>query len=147
MARIDIEQGIGIRDLINEMKAAPERLDKDMRASFRRLAITGREDARAVARREHPVAKTRKHKGEYKWKTVVNAIQSGADDDTPTLNFGSKRVPGWAGWEFGSDKLPNFGRREPQGRFFFPTVRKLVPDMNIAAEKIVLDYMDLFARI
>ena len=144
---VDIEAGVGIRDLIDEMKSLPSRLDKDMRTSFRKLAIPARDEARARAARSRPDRKTRKHKGSYNWKKLVNAIQSSADDDSPTLNLGSSRVPGWAGWEFGSDRLANFPRRTPKGRFFFPTIEELLPDMNEATQKVVDSYIDLFAKI
>jgi len=144
---VNIEAGIGIRQLIDEFKAAPSRLDRDMRASFRRLAIPARDEARRDAAGSRPERTTPKHKGDYHWKTLVNAIQSSADDDTPTLNFGSDRVEGWAGHAFGSDKLKNFRPRNKEGYFFYPTIERLKPDMNVAAQKVVEDYMDLFARI
>lgn len=147
VTRFDIETGEGIQELVALFKSMPERLDKDMRASFRRLAVPIRDDARARARAMRPEGKRPKRKGEYTWKQLVNSIQSGADSDTPTLNFGAARVPGWAGWEFGSDKLPQFPRRNKEGRFFFPTVMDAVPDINLAAQKVVDDYIDLYAKL
>jgi hypothetical protein len=147
VTRFDIETGEGIQELVALFKSMPERLDKDMRASFRRLAVPIRDDARAKAMAMRPEGKRPKRKGTYTWKKLVNSIQSSADSDTPTLNFGAARVPGWAGWEFGSDKLPQFPRRNKEGRFFFPTVMDAVPDINLAAQKVVDDYIDLYAKL
>lgn len=128
-------------------KASPARLDKDMRASFRGLAVTVRDDARARARGEKPTGKRPQRKGSYTWNKLVNSITSGADADTPTLKIGNASVPGWAGWEFGSDRLPQFGPRRKEGNFFFPTVRAAIPEMNEAAQKVVDGYVDLFAKL
>lgn len=147
VTRFDIETGEGIQELVAVFKSMPERLDKDMRASFRKLAIPIRNDARARAMSMRPAGKRPNRKGEYTWKKLVNTIQSGADSDTPTLNLGAARVPGWAGWEFGSDKLPQFPRRKKEGRFFFPTVMDAVPDINLAAQKVVDSYIDLYAKL
>lgn len=152
-SRFDIESGEGIRDLIDLMKAGPERLDKDMRASFRVISAPIRDRAREKARSERPNGKRPNRKGTYKWSKLVNSITSSADDDTPTLKYGDDRVPGWAGWEFGSDRLPQFGPRTPRlgrgnrGTFFFPTVIAAIPEVNEAAQKVVDDYLELFAKI
>lgn len=147
VTRFDVKSGDGIQELIAVFKAMPERLDKDMRASFRRLAVPIRDDARARARSMKPTGKRPNRKGAYTWSKLVNSIQSGADADTPTLNLGAARVPGWAGWEFGSDRLPQFPSRKKEGRFFFPTVMDAVPEINLAAQKVVDDYIELFAKI
>lgn len=151
-SRFDVSTGEGIRDLIDLMKSTPERLDKDLRASFRTLSAPIRDRARSKARAERPHGKRPNRKGTYKWGKLVNSITSGADDDTPTLSYGAERVPGWAGWEFGSDRLPQFPPRTPRlgrgnrGTFFFPTVIEAIPEVNEAAQKVVDDYIVLFAN-
>lgn len=146
--RLTVEEGDGIRQIVALFKAMPERLDKDMRASFRKVAEGVRDDARAKARSQHPQGmQRRKRKGAYKWSRLVNSITSGSDSDTPTMKLGSASVPGWAGWEFGSDRFPQFGERHKPGRFFFPTVMEAIPDMNERVKEIVDDYLDLFAQI
>lgn len=148
--RLTVEEGDAIRQLVRIFKETPERLDKDMRASFRRLAVDVRDDARAKARGQKPNGphgKRKKRKGAYTWGKLVNSITSGADSDTPTLNLGKSSVPGWAGWEFGSDRFPQFGPRHKEGHFFFPTVLGAIPEMNEAVKKVVDDYLDIFAQL
>lgn len=141
MANLGIERGPGIFELVDELKKAPERLDKDMRASFRTLSGPIRDRARA--RVSIPAAKTRRHKGRYNRKMLANAITSSASSVAPTLRFGTDKVPGWAGWEFGSDRLKNFGPRTPKGRFFFPTIEAAKPEINAETQKVVESYMKL----
>lgn len=148
--RLSVEEGDAIRQLVALFKQMPERLDKDMRASFRRLALTVRDDARAKARMQKPKGphgKRAKRRGAYRWSQLVNSITSGADSDTPTLNLGRSSVPGWAGWEFGSDRYPQFGPRHKEGHFFFPTVLGAIPEMNEAVKKVVDDYLELFEKL
>lgn len=146
-ARFSVESGDGVRQLVDLFKRTPERLDKDMRASFRALAVKVRDDARARARGDKPTGKRPQRKGKYTWNKLVNSITSGAESDTPIIKLGSASVPGWAGWEFGSDRFPQFGNRRKEGNFFFPTVLGAIPEMNEAVQKVVDDYVELFAKL
>lgn len=136
----------GIGDLVAALKAGPERLDKGMRKEFRGITKTVEREARSRAQGQRPTPKTPKHAGEYHWSTLVNTIKAGADGDSPTVSFGSAKVPGWAGWEFGATKLPQFPPRSAKvgrgnaGYFFFPTVRDQEEAVLDAAQKVVDEY-------
>lgn len=142
---IDI-QVTGVRELVAALRATPERLDKAMRAEFRTVAKETRDRARSNARSRHPSATTPKHKGEYRWSQVVNSIRSGADSDTPWVQFGGSNVPGWAGWEFGSDRHRQFPPRSAKegrgnkGYFFFTAVLDEGRTAQKKAEEIVEKY-------
>lgn len=140
MANLGIKRGPGIYELVDEMKALPDRLDKEMRANFRTLSRPIRDRARS--RVTIAAAKTRKHKGRYNRKMLANAITNSASSVAPTLRFGSDKVPGWAGWEFGSDRLKNFGPRTPGGRFFFPAIEAAKPEIRASTEKVVLEFTE-----
>ena len=140
MTRLVIERGGGVRELVDALKVFPERLDKEMRAEFRQRALPIRDKARAKAEQQRPSRKTPKHKGDYHWKNVVNAISSSASGDSPTLRLETKKYPGVAGDEFGSNRLPQFGPRNPKGNFFFPTIEDARPDIIKATEAIANRY-------
>lgn len=140
MAKLAIERGAGVREISNALKAYPERLDKEMRKEFREEAKPIRDDARARAEKMRPERTTPKHKGSYHWKQVVNAITSSASSDSPTLRLETEKFPGVAGYEFGSDRLPNFPSREPKGRFFFPVVEEARPRIIEVVETIATRY-------
>lgn len=140
---VDIDRANGVRALTKALSAYPERLDKEMRLEFREQSKPIRDDARAKAQRARPHRTTPKHKGDYHWKQVVNAISSSASGDSPTLRLETNKYPGVAGWEFGSNKLKNFERRNPAGYFFFPTVEAARPLINEAVEEIALRYAQI----
>lgn len=133
-------QGIqieGLREWVKELRQAPERLDKPMRAQFREIAAEVRTKARAAAQEHHPPAGPntgRPHK--QHWSALVSSITSGADSDTPWLKLGSERVPWALGFEFGSRKnrYPQFpvwrGFGRQAGYFFWPAIRAEEPDMK-----------------
>lgn len=148
MARTFDVEVEGIRDLVDALRATPERLDKEMRKEFRALAKDTERKARASAQAARPVATTRKHQGTYRWTNLVNSIKAGAESDTPTISYGSERVKGWAGWEFGSDRLPNFPSRTARqgrgnrGRFFFPAVLDEARTLTKRTNEIVNRYAE-----
>jgi len=149
MARtIDIEVR-GVTELVRELKGMPERLDKEMRKEFREVAMDVRDKARARAR--HPVQRDPsrpKSRGSYHWRQLVNSIVSGASGDSPTVSYGSGRVPGWAGWEFGGNlRYKQFPVRTPKqgrgnaGRFFFPSVMEEARGVDERVQKIAEEYI------
>lgn len=134
------------RALAKILRQFPERLDKDMRAKFRAIAKQIRDEARIEARAARPSPRTPKHKGDYHWTNLVNTITSGADSDAPWVKYGSDNIEGWAGWEFGSDKWPQFQPRTPQslfggneGYFFYPTVRRATKDVEVEMLEIAYE--------
>lgn len=133
----------GIREIVEALRAMPERLDKDMRKEFRGIAKAVETTARGRAQGARPARTTPPSKGSYSWKQLVNSIKAGAESDSPIVQYGSPAVPGWAGWEFGSDRLPQFPPRRAGkggGRFFFPAVRATTDDVFKAAEEVVERY-------
>lgn len=148
MARTFAVEELGVREVVAALKAMPERLDKEMRKEFRGLTKETEGRARSKARGAKPVAKTRRHKGSYHWSQLVSTIKAGADSDTPTISYGSSRVPGWAGWEFGANRLPNFPKRTARqgrgnaGRFFFLVVMDEAEGLTKRATEIVNRYAE-----
>lgn len=143
-----------LRRLVALLKAHPDRLDKELRARFRVIAKKIRDQARERVREAKPQPKTprspnaKKPKGDYHWSQLVNTITSGADSDNPWVKYGSDRTEGAMGWEFGSDKWPQFpprsGRGGTEGYNFFPAVRELTKHIDVdileAAEEIARKY-------
>ncbi len=142
MTKLTIQRDEDMFRLVDELKAAPERLDKEMRADFRRLSAPIRDRARAAVLADHPVAKTprRNRKGSYRWKTLANAVTSSASSIAPTLRYGSDKVPGYGGWEFGSNRFKQFPQKRQFGPFL-STVEEAKPEINESTEKVVLDYV------
>ncbi len=145
MARMRVRSGPGVFELVEELKASPERLDKDLRATLRRIAVPVRDDARTLMRAAHPVAKVQRkgRRGEYRWSQVVNAITSSANSDTPQLKLDDDRKGGIGGWEFGSKKYPQFGKWTPMGRAFFPAIRRNMPMIEEEVAKAADFYFEL----
>lgn len=146
MARLSVQRAPGILELIDEMKAAPERLDKDLRASLRTVSAPVRDLARQKMRAAHPTAKTArkgKRRGDYRWSQVVNAITSSANSDRPQLMFDDDRKGGIGGWEFGSKKWKQFGPFTPRGRAFFPAIRESLPMIEKETQRVVDYYFEL----
>jgi hypothetical protein len=135
-----------LKELVKLLKQYPDRLDKEMRARFRELAKRIRDIARQEAQAARPTALTPKHKGDYHWGQLVNSITSGADVDAPWVQYGRDNIAGWAGWEFGSDKWPQFPPRSAQwvnggndGYFFYPTVRRESEHLDVEILEIAYD--------
>jgi len=158
---IEIDQ-VALREQIREWRKLPERVDKRLRTEFRKVAQEVRDAARSEAERWRPGGSRARRasttgtkagapkRGAYRWKNIVNAITSGADSDTPYIRYGNDRVPGWAGWEFGSDRYPQFGPRTARlgpgnvGRFVFPTVFREAKKLEPRIQKIIDFYTDTY---
>lgn len=138
-----------VREIAKDLRAMPERLDKEMRKEFRTISKKLVAPARAEAMAARPPRTTPKVvDGEYHWSTLVNTIRSGADANTPYMVIGSDRVPGWPGHVFGSvrpqfrPRLPKKGRGN-EGYFFFPTIDKAADTIEDDTKHVV----DKYARI
>lgn len=110
------------------LKATPDRADKAVRKRFRDIAAEVRDEARGRASGSHPVAlHPRVRTGGQHWKALVNSITSGATSNSPHVSIGSGNVPWALGFEFGSNRYPQFppwkGNGPDAGYFFWPTVR------------------------
>lgn len=134
----------GLDELIKELRGAPERLDKQVRAGFRKIATRVRDEARAEAGSQHPSgrARTRNTQTQH-WRDLVKSITSGAEAASPWVKVGSGGLAWALGYEFGSGGSPGVraagsGRRRqgpyPQfppwrgnstgaGYFLWPTIR------------------------
>lgn len=155
---VEVDQE-AIAKLVKELREFPERLDKAMRREFRALAAEIVPRARAAASAAHPIANPDSkgsptgvnRPGAYKWATLVGTIRAGADKDTPYVVYGSDRTPGWAGWEFGSSRYPQFPPRSPRkgrgntGYFFTPAVDEEAKDIEKRAHAIYEKYAAMVA--
>lgn len=145
---IDVD---GLPQLMRDLKATPERLDKVLRKELRDMARTVRDKARERARSAHPQPKDgdarRDRRGAYRWSQLVSSIVSGAKPEGPYVQLGREDLPGWAGWEFGSFRYRQFpprSRREGRGNegyFFFPAVKDEAAGLTERVQRLVDRYV------
>ncbi len=122
-----------LRALVRDLRATPERFDKELRGSFREIARAVRDLARQKAE-----ARTSPRPGHL----AVRSITSGADSRGPFVRIGNARAPHALGHEFGSQRFKQFpdwsGSSDNAGHFFWPAIR----ESRDTTEKFVLEAID-----
>lgn len=126
-AEVAFDRIEGLSELIRDLRKAPERLDKQIRAGFREVAKGVREEARDAAALVRPRSSpaggraSRQH-----WDALVKSITSGADAESPWVRVGSNAVPWAMSFEYGSRRYREFpwrGNSTGAGYFLWPSVR------------------------
>lgn len=106
----------GLRELQRDLKAEPERLDKDLRRELKSAAAEVADEAKAAA---SSLGAPRPG------GAVVRSIRPSSSSTDARVSLGGPAVPWAMGAEFGSDKYHQFrpwaGR---SGYFFYPAIRK-----------------------
>lgn len=125
----------GLKELIAGLRQSPDRLDKEFRRRFRELAAEVRDQARSNAQGAYPGGKA-SHRGPQHWKDLINSITSGATAETPTVSIGKAAVPWAMGFEFGSNRYPQFPP-PTGGHFFYPAIRSSREDIQDRALKAI----------
>ena len=128
-AEVAFDRIEGLSELIRDLRKAPERLDKQIRAGFREVAKGVREEARDAAalvrpRSAPPAGRARARR--QHWDALIKSITSGADADTPWVRVGSSSVPWAMSFEYGSRRYREFpwrGNSTGAGYFLWPSVR------------------------
>ncbi len=110
---------IGLNEFIRDMRAEPERLDKDLRKRFQEVAEQVAEDARSRA-----AARTNPRPGHR----VIGTIKASSGGRDARVALGANDVPWALGHEFGSVRFRQFpawtGSDSGAGLFFYPAVRE-----------------------
>lgn len=125
---VHVEEVVGLKDFMRELRQFPERADLDIRKGFRDIAKDIREDARSRAENARPLRgkSERPSPPVQHWKDLVNTIRSGSTSEAPYVAVGAPKVPWALGYEFGSNRFRQFpawkGRGAGAGYFFWPAV-------------------------
>lgn len=110
---------LGLNDFIRDMRAEPERLDKDLRKRFVEIAEDVADEARSRA-----AARTNPRPGHK----VIGTIKASSGGRDARVTLGANDVPWALGHEFGSIQFPQFpawtGSDSSAGLFFYPAVRE-----------------------
>lgn len=107
---------------------------RDVRDTARRVAAMHQDEAseqagstaqaaQAAARAGRPRRLTEKHPGDYTWAEFVDSYLSGTEFGSPYVGLGEGLPPHVVAWEYGSDRVPQFGPHSSAGRFLQPALR------------------------
>lgn len=126
----------GLKELVRDLKAEPERLDKELRKRLKSVAERVRDEARGRAEgRSNP----------RPGHQVINTIRASSGSADARVSVGDPNVPWAMGHEFGSNRFKQFpswrGSNADAGWFFWPAIREArEEDIPDAIDEIITEF-------
>lgn len=135
---MDIDVGLDdLEGLARALIAFPGRLKEALDAKLSEEATDMAARIATAASSAHPQARTPKHRGAWNWHEAVASVDVKETDDGYTVSFGSSRVPGAEGFEYGSSRSPRFGTPDANGRFFTPQAKRTKETLDAMGDEFV----------